>query len=467
MSTTSIPEEPKVLFESDGSLRKYTLNRPLKLNALDEPMLSLLRPKIEEWSASNLCGTIVGVGVGRAFCVGGDVESVIANAADPATRPRAIDFFKREFEMDYILAALQKPYVTILDGITMGGGVGLAALAPFRIATENTVFAMPETNIGYCPDVGGSFFLSRLDGQLGTYLALTSDNLRGRAVFELGFATHFIPSRRIPTLLDRLAALDSPTASHINNAIEELSSERMPEEPASPFLGATREAMDFAFRHDSVEKIVLDLESFIDHEDASVKQWATKTLAMLHARSPTSLKVALKAIRFGKSMGLLEALNMEMKIATAFCNQASPDFTIGVTAVLIRKDKARPQWSPATLPEVSEEIVSRFFDEKSPYLASAPVLTIPETLALGKPSDPAKYALPTEADIRLVVNRSKDTGTTKIRLDELIERVDSSRAGKLGVREKVLEVAQRKCIVEDNADGNRVWLTWKEHPSRP
>lgn len=120
-------------------------------------------------------------------------------------------------------------------------------------------------------------------------------------------------------LLHRLAALDAPNASHINSAIEELSSEREPEELVSPFVAATRKAMDFAFRHDEVEKIVSDLESFIAHEDASVKQWAMNTLAMLHARSPTSLKVALKAIRLGKSMRLLDALNMEMKIATAFC----------------------------------------------------------------------------------------------------------------------------------------------------
>lgn len=284
-------------------------------------------------------------------------------------------------------------------------------------------------------------------------------------------------------LLDRLAALDTPNMSLINSTIEELSSERGAEEPLSPFIGITREAMDFAFRHNEVEKIIADLESFNTHEDAAVKQWAANTLTMLHARSPTSLKVALKAIRLGKGMQFLDALNMEMKIATAFCvsriiclcstadefqNQASPDFTTGVQTVLVEKAKARPQWSPTTLEEVSDDIISRFFDEKSPYLASAPVLTIPETLALGEPADPTKYTLPTEAEIRLVVNGlHQSRASTKVRLHELVDRFDGLRAGKLGVKEKVIEVAQRKCVVKDNADGNRVWLTWKDHPSRP
>jgi len=352
----------------------------------------------------------------------------------------------------------------------MGGGAGLVAHAPFRVATENTQFAMPETKIGYCPDVGGSHFLSRLDGELGTYLALTSDVLRGRAVFEHGFATHCIPARRIPTLLERLAALENPHPKVIDRAIEELSLEHQSDEEltASAITGKIRQALDYAFRHDTVEGIVKDLDSFLNHDDKSVQDWAKNALAMLEKRSPTSLKVALAAIRKGRDLTLLGALDMELKIATAYCNGASLDFITGVTAVLLEKIDGRPQWSPGTLEEVTTEIVSRFFDPNSPFLASAPKLTIPEHLKSGPSSHLMKYALPTEEEIGALVRGAHSTGgTTGVSLDELVAKFDQLRQGKLGVREKVMEVAQRRCQTVDNADGNFVWLKWNQLRVRP
>ncbi|PFH54255.1 hypothetical protein AMATHDRAFT_53149 [Amanita thiersii Skay4041] len=460
--------EQSVKVQSNGALRTYILNRPSKLNTLTEPMLDSIRRNAEEWSQSDLCGTIVGTGEGRAFCAGGDVASVISDMADPSTRPNAVRFFKTEFETDYILATLQKPYVVILDGFTMGGGVGLSAFAPFRIATENTQFAMPETKIGYSPDVGGTYLLSRMDGELGTYLGLTSDVLRGRAVFEHGFATHYIPSRRIPVLLEQLAAMENPQPFAIDRVIEELSSERQPDEPAAPFVGKKRAALDWAFRHNQVKEIVQDLKSLRDHKDESIRQWAESTLATLEMRSPTSLKVALKAIRKGRNLTLLEALDMELKIATAYCNGASTDFSTGVTAVLLEKVKGRPQWSPSTLDEVSPEIISRFFSSESTFLASAPKLSIPEHLNSGTPSRFMKYALPTEKEIGSVVRgEHRSGGTTGIRLDELLSRFEDLRQGKMGVKEKILEVAQRKCQIVDNADNHFVWLKWNHQAVRP
>ncbi|KAG6917931.1 hypothetical protein DXG01_000368 [Tephrocybe rancida] len=472
-ASTSVPQvEPPVLFESNLAVRTYILNRPSALNTLDEPMLALLRPKIEEWSTSDLCDTIVGTSVGRAFCAGGDVKAVLQNAADPRTRAQAIDFFKREFELDYIFSTLSKPYVAILDGTTMGGGVGLAAYAPFRIATENTVFAMPETKIGYCPDVGGNYFLSRLDGQLGTYLALTSDDVRGRHVFELGFATHYIPSRRVPILLDRLASLEKAHISVINSTIEEFSAERLAEDKPYLLSGEIRGALDFAFRHAEVEKIFEDLEILINHNSPAVSQWAKQTLEVLHLRSPTSLKVALKAIRKGKQLTLLETLEMELKIAAAFCNSASPDFKTGITTVLLEKKRnERPAWSPSSYKEVSEEVVSRFFAEDSPYLSGVPSLSISNLLKKQEASStkPFKFALPTEDEIGAMVRGSHSAGgATGISVDELVSAFNNIRNGKIGVREKVLEVAQRKCEVKDNGgDGNFVWLKWKHEVKSP
>ncbi|KAI0664689.1 3-hydroxyisobutyryl-coenzyme A hydrolase [Cubamyces menziesii] len=459
------PDEAPVLFESNGAVRTYVLNRPKKLNALNEPMLNLLRPQIEEWSQGKLAKVIVGRGIGRAFCAGGDVESVVRYASSPETRPKAIDFFHREFEMDYILAAVPKPYVCVMDGITMGGGVGLAVNAQFRIATEKTVFAMPETKIGYSPDVGASYFLSRVDGEIGTYLGLTGATITGRAVFEHGFATHFVESRRIPALLEHLAALENPTYQRINELIEEARSEREPDEPSTAIIGAKREALDSAFSHNTVEKIVATLtEIATSHKDEEVRQWAQNTLEELDKRSPTSLKVALAAIRRGKQMNLLDALQMEMNIATAFCNGVTPDFKTGVFAVLVDKIKDRPNWSPSRLEDVEDsEILQTFFSEYTPEKGTAPKLTPPPYLTnANKLIDPMQYALPTEAEIRSMVDGShKASGATEITLDELLAKFDSLRKGKSGVREKILEVVQRKCAFEDDRHMDKQWLKWK------
>ncbi|KAJ7749541.1 3-hydroxyisobutyryl-CoA hydrolase [Mycena maculata] len=455
--------KPVVRFESTLGLRTFILNRSKKLNALDDEMLNLLRPKIEEWDNAELASVIAGVGTGRAFCAGGDVESVVKSAADEETRHKALSFFKREFDLDLLLASLRKPYVAILDGHTMGGGVGLAAGAPFRIATENTVFSMPETKIGYCPDVGSSYFMSRLDGQLGTYLALTADTLKGRAVFEHGFATHYIPARRIPMLLDRLSNLETTDKTTIDRTLEELCSEREQEEPPTPFIKEKRAALDYAFRHDRVERIFTDLELFSTNSDPTISQWALETLAALRLRSPTSLKVALRAIRLGKTQTLTEAMNMELKIATAFCNGASPDFATGVTAVLVTKTKERPDWKPSSLEEVTNEIVDRFFSLHSPFLKNAPIVGDEIGVDRG-PSERTqlRYTLPTEDDIRdVITGADPNSGDMGYTLDDLLEYYHDSRAGKIGVDEKVLEVVRRKTTVVDNEDGNFVWLRWK------
>ncbi|KAG2147250.1 ClpP/crotonase-like domain-containing protein [Suillus cothurnatus] len=446
-NTQAIPLEQPVLFESNGATRTYVLNRASKLNALNSDMLKLMRPQLEQWSKSDLCKIIVGTGIGRAFCAGGDVATVLQHSLHDDTRSKAIEFFKDEFEMDYILSALPKPYVTILDGITMGGGVGLAISAPFRVATEKSVFAMPEAKIGYCPDVGASFFLSRIDGEIGTYLALTSETLTGREVFELGFATHFVSSRTVPNLLSRLSDLEDPTPTMIDRTIEEHHTKRLPDEPVGKLTGRTRHALDMAFRHDTVEEIMEDLTKLASTSDDSVAKWASETLEILYMRSPTSLKVALEAVRRGKDMTLLEALQMEMGIATAYCSGASSDFATGITAVLVEKAKGRPAWSPDQLINVSDEIVRRFFERNSSYLSAVPTLTPPDFLANGE-QNPMKFALPSEDAILQIVKSKlrKDS----MSLSDLLAHFDNLYLGKQGVADKVVEVVKRRCDVIGN-----------------
>ncbi|KAF9652921.1 3-hydroxyisobutyryl-coenzyme A hydrolase [Thelephora ganbajun] len=456
---SQVSEEAPVLFESNGSVRSYILNRPKKLNALDITMLGLLKPKIQEWNESSLCGLVVGKGVGRAFCAGGDVADVIANAADGKTRHKAVNYFKSEFEVDYMLASIYKPYVAVMDGITMGGGVGLSGMAPFRIATETTVFAMPETKIGYAPDVGANYFLNRLDGELGAYLALTGEALKGRAVFMHGLATHYMPQRRIPALLEALASLEKPTMEMINSTIEQSYYEPEASEPPIALTGSVRVALDSAFSEKSIEKIIESLENYVQSSDEQVKAWATSTLEALDLRSPTSLRVALFALRKNKNGGLIDALRTELDIATALCNGASPDFATGVTAVL-SKTPGRPDWQPSTLAEVSEEsIIQDFFSPSSKYLDAKPEFNPPA--GFDKPKHPMRFALPSQESIRLYVTQdTPGSGGLAVTRDQALQYFEQQTKGKGGVRDKVSEVLDRMCEEEIGDDG-KDWLRWK------
>jgi len=267
-------------------------------------------------------------------------------------------------------------------------------------------------------------------------------------------------------LLDQLAELHQPHATQVDKTIEDFVAEREPSEPPAPFTGPIRIALDSAFRHNKVELILKDLEVIsLTSANSSVKQWASDTLAALKLRSPTSLKVALKAIRRGKDLELLKTLDMELKIATAFCCGASPDFITGVKAKFVDRieDSERPNWSPASLDEVSEEeVVAKFFDTKSPYLTLAPELTIPADSTPGTRLDPEKYALPSESKIGSEV-KAFDDGRG-IQYEKLLQIFTKLQPGKLGVKEKIYEVVQRRCELADGGIGNKIRLKWKQPP---
>ncbi|KAI0306718.1 3-hydroxyisobutyryl-coenzyme A hydrolase [Multifurca ochricompacta] len=462
MASTITSSEPLVEFQERLALRRFILNRPKKLNALNTPMLEVLASRIEQWNNADLCGVIVGTGVGKAFSAGGDVAGVIENAANEATLPKAVDFFQREYELDtrshkalliltrygldYTLSTLSKPYVAIMDGLTFGGGFGLVAPAPFRVATENCSISMPETKIGFFPDVGASYYLSRLDGQIGTYLALTGTSLSGRAAFEHGLATHYIPSARVPMLLDTLATLEKPTFAQVNEAIEDLHYDREPADPVAPLSGATRVALDSAFSQETVEAIVDALQSYATGEEsAEVVQWAKNTLTMLEDRSPSSLKIALMAIKKGKSLDLLESFKMELGIADAFCHGASPDFHTGVTSVIVEKKTSRPTWSPASPNQVNEANLEASFFKPA---VDCPQLVLPEALRKSHhpPASFLRYGLPTEIELQALVEGRHP----------LIAKAEDLRGGKRGAVEKVREVVSRQCSVDK--DG---YLQWK------
>ena len=383
----------------------------------------------------------------RAFCAGGDVAALAQyNTEGPEGQARSKAYFGLEYQLDHLIATYPKPYVAYLDGITMGGGVGLSVHAPFRIATEHTMFAMPETTIGFFPDVGGSFFLPRLDGEIGTYLALTSERLKGVNAFYAGVATHYIASSSLGALTARLSELVfkdyapmKERLAAVDATIEEFGSGLPHDEPIL-LAGEMRMAIDRCFKHNTMEKIVAALEA--EQDGGRMAEWATRTLKTLKERSPTSLKVALRQMRLGTRWSISETFQREYHIASRFMEH--PDFVNGVSARLIRKPPQAPVWDPPTLEAVADSEVERFF-----------MVEGEERLELLSPTDYNQYrygylSLPREVEVAEVVRRGGQSW------GKVVDGFLGQRNGKVGVREKVEEVLERMCDVDGSGD-----LVWR------
>ncbi|KAL1986502.1 hypothetical protein VTN96DRAFT_6261 [Rasamsonia emersonii] len=456
-SFSALPEIPKeqpgddpddVLFNSLYGVRSIELNRPKKLNSLNASMARKIIPRLLEWEKSQLANIIIILGAGsKAFCAGGDVTALAQqNKEGPEGQQKSADYFALEYQLDHLIATYSKPYVAIMDGITMGGGVGLSVHAPFRIATERTVFAMPETTIGFFPDVGGSFFLSRLDGEIGTYLALTSERLHGVQTLYAGIATHYLHSSVLGNLTARLSELvfkDYASLPErldlVNKTIAEFST-GLPPIDEEPILlrGSLRNAIDRCFKYNTVEEIIKALEN-----ETKNKEWAQKTLETLSMRSPTSLKVTLRQLRLGKKWGIAETFRREHQIAAKFMRH--PDFVEGVSARLISKPPTQAKWQPDSLEAVTNEDVDAFFEipdgqQKLPLFNSTNYTRYPH----------AHYALPSEKEIeKFVRDNSKSQAHT-------VQEFVSKWGHKEGVREKVAEVLARRTVKTPEG------LRWRE-----
>lgn len=447
-------DEPEdVLFNSIYGLRTIELNRPAQLNSLNGSMVRKIAPRLLEWQKSDMANVVVMKGAGpKALCAGGDVKALAqANETGPEGQKWSADYFGLEYKLDHLIATYQKPYIAFMDGITMGGGVGLSVHAPIRIATERTMFAMPETTIGFFPDVGASFFLPRMAGETGTYLALTSDRLKGVNVFYSGVATHYLHSTSLPNLEARLAELrfkDYDSMADrlrvIDATIEEFCT-GLPHDEPMMLAGELRRAIDRCFGHDNVPAILDALEKETKAGNSAVGQWAEKTIKTLHERSPTAVHVTLRQMRISKKWTIAETFKREHQIASKFMQHH--DFTEGVSALLIRKPREAPKWEPPSLEAIKpEDNVSEPFFQQS---ADA------ESLALLNDSDYPEYpyreivGLPSEEDIeRVVMGGTKSPG-------EVVKHFVDQKRVKQGVKEVVKEVLARK--TEVNGAGKAVW----------
>lgn len=347
----------EVTFEQRGALGLVTMTRPKALNALTLGMIRLMQPALESWAADDSVKAVAIRGEGeRAFCAGGDVRAVWEAGKDGRHVPGepgllTADFFREEYRLNRLIHHFPKPFVALIDGVTMGGGVGLSIHGPLRLASERTLFAMPETAIGLFPDVGGSWFLPRLPGGIGCFLALTGARLKATDCLYAGIATHFAPAE---TLEKVVAALEK--ASWNDGLAGGIAALR-------PFTGhpgeagllaEQRPAIDRCFAgKDSVEAVVAALE-------AEKNDWGKETLETLAKRSPTSMKVSFEQLRRGARLDFDDCMVMEYRIAQRAMLKGS-DFFEGIRAVLVEKDHA-PKWNPATLAEVSDAAVQAYFE---------------------------------------------------------------------------------------------------------
>jgi enoyl-CoA hydratase len=333
-----------VLVRTAGALGRITLNRPKSINALSLEMVRQIQAGLDRFEQDDAVTVVLLDGAGdRGLCAGGDIIA-LRDAAASGDHAPAHTFWIEEYVLNARIASYPKPIVAIMDGVVMGGGIGLAGHASHRLATERLISAMPEVGIGFAPDVGGTWLLSRGDGELGTHLALTGDRLGAHDAIAAGLADRIVASGALEQLARDLESGDVDAAIEAAEAVDV-------EVPTGKLSGA-RAWIDAAYAYDTVEQIVAALEQ-------AEGEGPEKALKAIRRASPTSLKVTLRALRSARELPSLEAaLTQELRVSCGFLS--GDDFVEGVRAQVVDKDR-NPQWKPATLEEVSDSDLDRYF----------------------------------------------------------------------------------------------------------
>jgi enoyl-CoA hydratase len=331
-------------FERRGAAGIVTLNRPQALNAVTHEMVLALRSALEDWADDpSITRVVIQAAGGRAFSAGGDIRA-LTDLGKAGKVDEAVQFWRDEYPLNAYIKNYRKPYVALIDGIVMGGGVGISIHGSHRVAGDKFQFAMPEVGIGFFPDVGATWFLPRMPGELGTYCALTGERFKADDACTAGIATHRVPTARFPELLEGLCG--SVSVDAVISAFSEPAGE-------GPIV-ARRAAIDRLFAGDRVEDILRALDS----ETGEHAEWARATAATIRGKSPLSLKLALAQVRRGKAWDFATCMQAEFRIVSRVIR--GHDFYEGVRAVIVDKDN-KPQWRPATLDDVAGTEIERHF----------------------------------------------------------------------------------------------------------
>jgi enoyl-CoA hydratase len=352
-------ETTDVLFEEmpgqGGDLGMITLNKPAVLNALNHDMIVAIHPKLNEWAeAKHIKAVVIRAAEGRAFCAGGDIRLTYERAKQQ--HPLMTEFFSDEYQLNRCIYHYPKPYIALLDGITMGGGVGVSIHGSHRVVTDRILFAMPETGIGLFPDVGGTYFLPRLPGMMGYYLGLTGARIKADDCLALGLATQKVSHESITAILSALAETkyDIDAKASVTKILAQFQQASM----HTPVQEAQNE-LSACFSGSSVEAIMELLSS-------STNPVCKEAYTAMQKKSPTSLKVTLQALNQGKNMDFDACMQQEFRLVSRFL--LGHDFIEGIRAVIIDKDQT-PVWKPASLSQVDKSSVEKYFAPLSQELA--------------------------------------------------------------------------------------------------
>lgn len=338
----SMTDQPEILVRVQKNVGRITLNRPQALHALNQGMCETMIAALLDWQEDpEIYMVIIDHAGERGFCAGGDIRMLAHSGAGDAREAR--DFFHTEYQLNHLLFTYETPVVAVMDGVVMGGGVGISMPAHYRIATERTTFAMPETGIGLFPDVGGGWYLPRLPGKAGLWLALTGARIKGADCLRLGVATHFVEFGAVEGLKKAIVA--DP------RRIDDILKKYRADAGKAPLVSFEQD-LNRLFVGDSVEQIFEFLE-------ADSSDWGKAQLATMKTKSPQTLKVAFRQLAAGAAMtDFADNMAMEYRIGSRVV--ARHDFIEGVRAVIIDKDNA-PQWDPATLEGVSDAMLDEIF----------------------------------------------------------------------------------------------------------
>lgn len=335
--------DDEVLVQRRGALGHITLNRPRAMNALTHRMVKSIAHALDAWEKDDAVSTILLTGAGeRGLCAGGDIVGIYHDAVAGGTG--TLQFWKDEYHLNARIARYPKPFVVFMDGVVLGGGIGLSAHASVRVVTERTKFGMPEVGIGFAPDVGGTWLLSRAPGELGTHLGLTGGMGSAADAIALGFADHFVPADWLPALSTALES--TPPAQAVATVATEA--------PASSLL-AQRHWIDQCYVGD-------DAAAIVDRLLHSKAQEARAVASVILAKSPTGVSVTLEALRrSAKAASLEEVLNQDYRVSSTFLE--GTELVEGIRAQVIDKDR-KPRWSPASLGEVERSVIDTYFADR-------------------------------------------------------------------------------------------------------
>lgn len=467
MSSTTAYAADDVLFSNKNMARIVTLNRVKKLNSLNTLMVEKITPRLVEYAKLDVSNLVVLTSNSpKALCAGGDVAECAAQILQ-GNPGYASDFFQKEYNMNYLIATYSKPYVALMDGITMGGGVGLSVHAAFRVATEKTKLAMPEMDIGFFPDVGTTFFLPRLDDKLGYYYALTGEVLTGLDAYLAGFATHYVPSERVASLVNALSNLNPPVLNgekdpasilknqkeyfaQVNSLIDEYAETKLPENYKFHLSNDEVALINRAFSQANFDAV---LETF----KTAGTEFGTKTYNRLAAKSPTCIRVAFELMNKGAKSTIRDQLQLELVTATNMMNAKleENDFVKGVKHKLIDKIKEPnlPEWTPFE-PSRVEALQS-----KSEYTNKLPLPLLDKFFGVNFKDYIFNMGLPSQGQIKDYITGADGSNRSYLPTPaEVLKHFKTVTRNKLGVEEKV----QRTLLLHgDTAKYDDKYVSWK------